>query len=78
MELHHTTKHGSWPDMAECELSVFTKQCLDRRIGGIEELRRESEAWYRKRNAMQKGIDWQFSIDDARLKLKHLYPVLEF
>lgn len=78
IELHHTPKHGSWLDMAEIELSAFTKECLNRRIGTIEEVKKQSEAWYVDRNERQKGIDWQFSIGDARMKLKHLYPVIKF
>lgn len=76
IELHHTPKHGSWLDMAEIELSAFTKECLGRRIGDIETLKTEAAAWYRDRNHRQKGIDWHFSIGDARVKLKHLYPVI--
>ena len=77
IELHHTPKHGSWLDMAECELSAFTKQCLSRNVDSMEKLQRESESWYMDRNRRQKGIDWQFSLDDARIRLKHLYPVVE-
>lgn len=78
IELHHTPKHGSWLDMAEIELSAFTKECLNRRIGTIEEVKKQSDAWYVDRNERQKGIDWQFSIGDARMKLKHLYPIIKF
>ena len=63
--------------MAECELSAFTKQCLSRNVDSMEKLQRESESWYMDRNRRQKGIDWQFSLDDARIRLKHLYPVIE-
>ena len=77
LELHHTPKHGSWLDMAEIELSAFTKECLGRRIGDINALKAEASAWYRDRNHRQKGIDWQFTIGDARIKLKHLYPVIK-
>lgn len=77
IELHHTPKHGSWLDIAEIELSAFTKGCLDRRIGTIEELQKESTAWYIDRNRRQKGVDWQFSIGDARTRLKHLYPTIK-
>ena len=66
IELHHTPKHGSWLDMAEIELSAFTKECLNRRIGTIEEVKKQSEAWYVDRNERQKGIDWQFSIGPHR------------
>lgn len=75
IELHHTPKHGSWLDIAEVELSVFTRQCLNRRIDSMERLQEEASAWYVRRNSLQKGVDWQFSMDDARMKLKHLYPV---
>ncbi len=77
LELHHTPKHGSWFDIAEIELSAFTKECLGRRIGSIEAMQEESKAWYQDRNSRQKGIDWQFSIGDARIKLKSLYPIIE-
>ena len=77
LELHHTPKHGSWLDIAEIELSAFTKGCLDRRISTIEELQRESTAWYIDRNKKQKGVDWQFSVGDARTRLKHLYPTIK-
>ena len=75
IELHHTPKHGSWLDIAEVELSVFTRQCLNRRIDSMEKLQKQASAWYVERNILQKGIEWQFSMDDARIKLKHLYPV---
>lgn len=77
LELHHTPKHGSWLDIAEIELSAFTKGCLDRRISTIEELQRESTAWYMDRNKRQKGVDWQFSVGDARTRHKHLYPTIK-
>ena len=76
IEIHHTPKHGSWLDIAEIELSVFTAQCLCRRMGSIEELRREAMSWYKTRNEKQKGVDWHFTMQDARVKLKHLYPVI--
>lgn len=74
LEIHYTPKHGSWLDVAEIELSVFTKQCLSRRIDDIETLRHEAKAWADARNAAQTGVDWQFTSDQARVKLKHLYP----
>ena len=77
IELHHTPKHGSWLDMAEIELSVFTSQCLSRNIDSMERLQEEATSWYVDRNKRQKGIDWQFAVGDARTKLKHLYPVIE-
>jgi len=60
--------------VAEIELSVFTKQCLDRRIPDIATLREEARAWHLERNAGQKSVDWQFTTEDARIKLKRLYP----
>jgi hypothetical protein len=74
LEIHYTPKHGSWLNIAECELSVLVSQCLNRRLGDIETLRRETAAWQRERNAAQKGVDWRFTKQDARIKLKHLYP----
>ena len=76
-EIHYTPKHGSWLNVAEIELSVFTKQCLDRRIPDMATLQQEAEAWYRKRNAKQKSVDWQFTTEDARIKLKRLYPQIQ-
>jgi len=77
LEIHYTPKHGSWLNVAEIELSVFTKQCLDRRVADIEMLRAESKAWYCERNAAQKSVDWQFTTQDARIKLKRLYPQIK-
>ena len=74
LEIHYTPKHGSWLNIAEIELSAMTKQCLDRRLGDIETLRRESATWARDRTAAQKSVDWRFTTADARIKLKHLYP----
>ena len=70
-----TPKHGSWLNIAECELSCMTSQCLrGRRIGELEVLQSEIAAWAEKTTAKQRGVDWQFKIDDARLKLTRLYP----
>ena len=77
IEIHYTPKHGSWLNVAEIELSVFTKQCLDRRIPDMATLQQEAKAWYHKRNANQKTVDWQFTTDDARVKLKKLYPQIQ-
>lgn len=74
LEIHHTPKHGSWLDMAETELSVLTKQCLDRRLPDMETLKAEVAAWTQRRNAQRATIDWQFTTDQARVKLKRLYP----
>ena len=74
LEIHYTPKHGSWLNIAEIELSSMTKQCLDRRIGSITFLNAELAKWETARNSMQKGVDWQFTTPDARIKLKSLYP----
>ena len=77
LELHYTPKHGSWLDMAEIELSVLSRQCLDRRLADRPTLEREVAAWEARRNAAGSRIDWRFTTADARIKLKHLYPVLQ-
>jgi hypothetical protein len=74
LEIHHTPVHGSWLNMAEIELSVLARQCLDRRIGTREELEREVEAWERERNERGVPVRWQFTTADARIKLRRLYP----
>lgn len=74
LEIHYTPKHGSWLNIAEIELSVLSGQCLNRRVATIESLRAELSAWENTRNLNQKGVDWQFTTDDARIKLKRLYP----
>ena len=74
LEIHYTPKHGSWLNIAEIELSVMTKQCLDRRISSIDSLRLELAEWEVARNRNQKSVDWQFTTDTARIKLKRLYP----
>ena len=78
IEFCFTPKHGSWLNVAECELSCLTSQCLkDRRIGELEVLQSEIKAWSDRTNAKQRGVDWQFKIDDSRRKLKHLYPIFK-
>jgi len=77
LEIHHTPKHGSWLNIAEIELSVLSRQCLDRRIESAEELRREVEAWEEDRNERMVGVEWQFTTADARVKLIKLYPSLQ-
>ena len=77
IEWHYTPEHGSWLNMAECELSVLARQCLDRRIPDIETLTREAACWEQRRNGMQVKIHWQFTTADARIKLRRLYPVLK-
>jgi transposase len=74
LEFHYTPKHGSWLNMAEIELSVLQRQCLDRRIPDEETLKREIAAWEEYRNVERATIDWRFSVTDAREKLKQLYP----
>lgn len=75
LEFRHTPKHGSWLNIAENELSSMTRQCVsDRRFASIELLREETAAWHQRSNARQRGVDWQFKVDDARVKLKAVYP----
>jgi DDE superfamily endonuclease len=76
LEIHYTPKHGSWLDMAETELSVLTRQCLDRRIPDQDTLKSEVTAWMHDRNVKQADIDWRFTTADARIKLKRLYPAI--
>lgn len=76
LEFHFTPKHGSWLNMAEIELSVINRQCLSGYIPDIASLERETWAWETERNAKQATVDWRFTTDDARIKLKRLYPVL--
>lgn len=75
-EVHHTPKHASWLNMAECELSVLGRQCLDQRIDSPARLESEIRAWEQPRNQQPVRVDWQFTAADARIKLKRLYPVL--
>ena len=74
LEFHYTPTHGSWLNMAEIELSVFSRGCLNRRISDEPELRREVAALERERNAAKSAIDWRFTTQDARRKLQHIYP----
>lgn len=76
-ELHYTPKHGSWLDMAETELSVLARQCLNRRIDDADDLRREVRAWETRRNEAESTVDWRFTTKDARIKLKRLYPSIQ-
>ena len=73
-EFVFTPKHGSWLDMAEIELNVLNNQCLGRRIDTIDKVRGEVEAWEKARNGLNKEINWQFTTDKARIKLRRLYP----
>ena len=74
LEIHHTPKHGSWLNIAEIELSALTRQCLDRRIDDLDVLNTELAAWQAATNADQRQVNWQFTTDNARIKLRHLYP----
>lgn len=74
LEFHYTPKHASWLNMAECELSVLTRQCLNRRLADKDTLTAEVTAWVADRNRAEAKIDWTFRVTDARKKLDHLYP----
>jgi hypothetical protein len=74
LEFHHTPRHASWLNPAECELSALTGQCLDRRISDLPALRQEIAAWQEQRNHEQVMIHWRFRISEARIKLHRLYP----
>jgi hypothetical protein len=77
IEVHHTPKHGSWLNVAEIELSVLSRQCLDRRIESVDELLKELEPWSEERNDRAVGVKWRFTTADARIKLRRLYPAIE-
>lgn len=77
VEWHYTPKHGSWLNVAECELAALSRQCLGRRIGAAAELRRQVEAWVDDRNHREVGVKWRFTTADARVKLRRLYPSLQ-
>jgi hypothetical protein len=77
LEIHYTPKHGSWLNMAETELSVMSRQCLNRRIDDRDAMAREIATWQTTRNAAKATINWQFRTADARIKLKRLYPSFE-
>ncbi len=74
LEFHYTPRNGSWLNVAEVELAVLTEQCLRRRIGNAEALDRELAAWQRRRNQEAGKVNWQFTTEDARVKLRRLYP----
>lgn len=76
-EFVYTPKHGSWLNIAEIELSVLTRQCLKRRIDNIKAVRKEVLAWQQSRNNKNSNVNWQFTTEDARIKLSRLYPILE-
>ena len=76
LEVHYTPKHGSWLDIAEIELNVLTRQCLNRRIATLDELEKELAAWEKEHNMRGSKINWQFQTSEARIKLASLYPEL--
>lgn len=78
IEFGYTPKHGSWLNIAENELSAMTRPCLSRRIGNIETLHHEIQAWSTRTNHKQRGVDWQMKMSDARQKLKSVYPKIKF
>jgi hypothetical protein len=77
LEIHYTPKHGSWLNMAEIELAMLAGQCLDRRLADRATLEREVAAWQAARNRAGRGVNWRFTTEDARIKLKHLYPTTQ-
>ena len=78
LEIHYTPKHGSWLDIAEIELSALGRQCIaNNRIPDLPTLRSLLVPWASSRNSVQKGVDWHFTTNDARARLKHLYPVVK-
>ncbi len=74
LEIHHTPRHGSWPNVAEIELSALARHCLDRRIDDLDVLNTEPAAWQAAVNADQRQVHWHFTTGDARTRLRHLYP----
>ena len=77
LEIHHTPKHGSWLNIAEIEFSVLSRQCLDRRIADIDTLKQEVQAHQARQDAMGGKVNWRFTTQNARIKLKRLYPSIE-
>ena len=77
LQIHDTPKHGSWLNMAEIEIGVLARQCLDQRVPDREVLRREVDAWQSRRNQDTVRVDWRFTTEDARIKLKSLYPSIQ-
>ena len=77
LEIHYTPKHGSWLNMAETELSILHRQCLDRRLDAPAVVQEEVGSWEAERNVVQATLNWRFTIADARVKLKHVYPSIK-
>jgi len=76
LEWHYTPEHASWLNIAECELSVLKRQCLKRRMPDIQMVKQQVMTWQHRRNHAQVSVDWRFTAEDARIKLKRLYPVV--
>lgn len=77
LEIHYTPKHGSWLNMAEIELSILARQCLSARLASMQEVQEQVMAWQQQRNQADMAINWRFTTEDARIKLKRLYPIIE-
>ena len=77
LEIHYTPKHGSWLNMAEIEIGVLARQCLERRIPDRETLRGEVETWQKSRNRDAVRVNWRFTTEDARIRLRSLYPSIQ-
>jgi len=77
LEIHYTPKHGSWLNMAETELSILHRQCLDRRLDASAVVQEEVRNWEAERNEVKATINWRFTVADARVKLKHVYPSIK-
>ena len=77
LEVHYTPKHGSWLDIAEIGINIMTRECLNRRIPGIKELRSELQAWNEKYNNDPSPVNWQYTVEKSRVKLARLYPDIE-
>jgi hypothetical protein len=77
LEIHYTPKHGSWLNMAEITLSILARQCLSTRVASIEQAKEQIMAWQDERNQANITINWRFTTEDARIKLKRLYPIIE-
>ena len=77
LDFHYTPKHGSWLNMAEIEFSILSRECLDRRISDKTTMTREINTWVDERNKKRGAMEWRFTTEDARIKLKHLYPIIK-
>ena len=77
LEIHYTPEHGSWLNMAEIENSAMARQCLSRRVPTVEVMKAETTAWHKERNEAGAAADWRFRTEDARIKLRRLYPNID-